>query len=127
MINIILPKASQNSDSPYHFTANMLIILLIDCNQCAAQACKQVEDADEQIIGSPIEYDRDGNDASSRYNVTPIMDYDIASYNLERHQRGFENEEVIPRRHTKGFVNVAAGKSYERRRYGQICDQFCHA
>jgi len=105
-----LPRASQNSLSPYHWTANRLITL----GQC--------QNSLQHITGlGSREYlrvhdDDNSNDGTDGDSITPVLDNDIASHNLERHQRSFENEEVITSSDTKSFIDVTTSKTNEWRR-----------
>lgn len=76
---------------------------------------------------SPIKHDNNRNDRTRRHGGTPIMNDDVASDDLKRHERGFEDEEVVACCHAEGFVDVAAGEADEGRGDGEVGYHFCHA
>ena len=115
-----MPRAAQNSDSPYHFTARMFrklegilyyfSVMFWDCfKDTSLLRGKGIEYA-------PIANDDNPNDSASRDSVAPVVNDEVTGDDFEGNKGSFKDEEIPTCSHTKGLVDVAASKTYKRRR-----------
>lgn len=78
-------------------------------------------------VNDAVEDDDDGDDTSSRDDLRPVVDDQVASGDFEWHHDGLKEEEVPASCKAERFVHVAARETDERRRDREIGCHFCHA
>jgi hypothetical protein len=69
----------------------------------------------------------DSDDGRNGNSGGPIPNDYVAGHDLERHESGLKDEEIVARGEAKGLVNITAGEADKRRRYGKIGDHLVHA
>lgn len=80
-----------------------------------------------QQVDKGVQDDGNGDDDSSRYNITPEVDNDITGGNFERYHGSFKDEEVPTTSKAKGFIDITTSEPNKGRRDRQVSNHFSHA
>lgn len=72
----------------------------------------------------PVKYDNDGDDGACWNDIAPEADDDVASYDFEGYEGGFEDEEVPASSYAEGIINEASSEANEGRGNGEVSDHF---
>ena len=75
----------------------------------------------------PIKEERNGDDNTRGYDITPKMDNEVAGDDFKGHESGFKDEKVPASSESKSFIDVAASESNEWRTNGQVRHHLGHA
>ena len=120
IISSILPRAAQNSVSPYHLTAIRLMI--------AYSTCARIN-VSENLTDHRSEtttHHNNSNHRPSRHSIAPKVNNNITRRHLKWHQYRLEDEKVPPSGEPEGLVGVTTRETDKWRRDWQVCHHFRH-